>query len=375
MCKKYSFPFSLLSRIFPYNSPHLRSPYFPVLSRVSMATQPTVKPSSYPSSPPLHSSNTPAPPTNPVPYQTHPPPVSHPFHLQNHSHPMYPPQHLQNHPQYPSHRPPQFPSHSAPQLQSHTNGQTSFSSSMYQRNNPLAHPHSQQSTQPPRNPRVLKSYFSFCRPQNEPHVLPVRKHGKEKLEDMSAVFSLLTATERLENMWARRGAISQEDYENQCEKLIQQYNVLHRSTQASIPNLDLFISEYGCKASMARHRLKAGVPATVTASSSAANKPKDLGKFVVRCTANFHELGNAIDLQQYSVSMLLPSIISLCRSLDSIVRVAAHGRSFDFVKKLTNWRDKLDAMPAHASLSEEDASRLKLDLNTSYEEFESVFND
>lgn len=192
---------------------------------------------------------------------------------------------------------------------------------------------------------------------------------------MSAVFSLLTATERLENMWARRGAISQDDYETQCEKLIGQYNVLRRSTEPSVPNLDLFIAEYECKASMARHRLKAGVPATVTVTSSAANKPKDVGKFVVRCTAAFFDLVNCIEMKQLDVQILLPSLAGLCRSLDSIVRTAARGRSFEFVEKLTNWRDKLHDMPAHGALSPEEASQLKLDLDTSYQEFESVFND
>lgn len=227
---------------------------------------------------------------------------------------------------------------------------------------------------PSRTPPPM-SHFSYLPPQGDPHPLTTGKRDKERLEDMSAVFSLLTATDRLENVWARRGAISQEEYEKQCEKLIQQYNVLRPSTESSIPDLDLFISEYDCKASMARHRLKVGVPATVTPLSSVAHKPKDLGKYVVRCTANFYELVNSIELGQHSVSTLLPSVVSLCRSLDNIIRVAARGKSYEFVIKLVKWRDRLYAMPAHATLSEEDASRLKLDLNTSYEEFENVLND
>lgn len=193
---------------------------------------------------------------------------------------------------------------------------------------------------------------------------------------MSAVFSLLTATERLENMWARRGAISQPDYEQHCERLIQQYNMLKHSTEASIPNLDLFIAEYDCKASMARPRLKAGVAATMRSGSAHAKpKEKDLGKYVMRCTSLFHQLATCIDVHQIEVNMLLPDLSSLTKTLDAIGRITTRGQDFQFINKLSRWRDKLSTMPAHAQLSPEDATQLKLDLHTSFQEFESVFND
>lgn len=189
------------------------------------------------------------------------------------------------------------------------------------------------------------------------------------------MFSLLTATERLENMWARRGAISQYDYETQCEKLIQQHNVLRLSTEASIPNLDLFIAEYDCKASMARPRLKAGVPATVAVPTAASGKPKDLGKFVMRCTTLFHQLATYIELNQTEVNMLLLDLSSLTRTLDTIGRMTTRGNDFDFTRKLIKWNEKLNSMPAHTQLSLEEATQLKLDLDTSFQEFERVFND
>lgn len=188
---------------------------------------------------------------------------------------------------------------------------------------------------------------------------------------MSAVFSLLTATERLENIWARRGAIAQDDYEQQCEKLIQQYSVLRGSTQTTIPNIDLFIAEYECKASKARPRLKAGVPATVLVPGG-GGKGKDQGKFVMRCTTLFHYLGNCLDMNQRAVRLLLPDLISLMKMLN---RITTLGTDFEFGKKIRWWVDKLNAMPAADELSEEEASQLKLDLDKGFAEFESAYND
>lgn len=187
---------------------------------------------------------------------------------------------------------------------------------------------------------------------------------------MSAIFSILTATERLENMWARRGAINQEDYERQCEKLIQQYSVLRTTTEAAIPNIDLFIAEYDVKASLARPRLKAGVPATVMGKGSA--KDKDQGKFIMRCTSLFHHVSNCIDMNQRAVGLLLPDLISLMKTLN---RIPTLGHDFEFRDKIRFWVEKLNSMPAADELSEHDASQLKLDLDSGYVEFESAYND
>ncbi|CAN8070534.1 unnamed protein product [Agarophyton chilense] len=211
--------------------------------------------------------------------------------------------------------------------------------------------------------------FSTKPPSGTPVKLFSNKAEKEMYEDMSAVFSLLTATERLENIWARRGAIAQNDYEQQCEKLIQQYRVLRTSTEKSIPNIDKFIAEYECKASKARPRLKAGVPATVAVVS---NTTKDLGKFVMRCTTLFHYCTSCIDMNQRAVNVLLPDLTSLMKTL---ARVPALGNNFEFGKKIRVWVEKLNAMPANDELTEQDAAQLKLDLDNGYAEFERAYND
>lgn len=231
-----------------------------------------------------------------------------------------------------------------------------------------SHPHSHTTSQLSINSSA--PIFSPAKPVGESLKLFHDKREKEMYEDMSAVFSLLTATERLENIWARRGAISQDDYERQCEKLIQQYAVLRNSTEKAIPNIDLFIAEYDCKASKARPRLKAGVPATVLLSSG--GKPKDQGKFVMRCTTLFHYVGNCIEMNQRGVSFLLPDLISLMKTLN---RITTLGQDFEFNEKIRWWVQKLNSMSATDELTEEDSSQLKLDLDKGFSEFESAYND
>lgn len=223
-----------------------------------------------------------------------------------------------------------------------------------------------------RNPP--KSAFSVQPPAGEPERLHSHPDERDVYDDMSAVFSLLTAMERLENMWARRGAIAQDEYELQCEKLIQQYAVLRPSTERSIPNLDEFIARFECKAHMARARLKAGVPSTVVVPGAAAGKPKDLGKFSMRCTEQFHQLVTCIETGQLEVGLLLPELASLAKSLETTCRMTGKS-NVEFNDKLKVWKDRLNSISASSSLSLEDAAQLKLDLDTSYIEFKGVFND
>lgn len=195
------------------------------------------------------------------------------------------------------------------------------------------------------------------------------KNG-EAFEDMSAVFSVITATERLENIWARRSAISNEEYERHCELLIQQYNVL--KTSPAVPKLDMFIVEYGVKANRARTRLTSGVPATVMEPGRGGGLKKEQNKYVLRCTSLFHHLGNCIDMGQVQVGDLLPDLISLMKTLS---RIAVLDANFEFGGRVRAWVERLNGMQAAEELTNEDATQLKLDLDNGFTEFELAIND
>lgn len=213
----------------------------------------------------------------------------------------------------------------------------------------------------------MSSRIGPVRPTGERQRLYTDKHERERFDDMAAIFSLLTATERLENMWARRGATPQQDYEMQCDRLIKQYKTL-AATGNAVPDLRRFIAEYDCKANLAYARLEEGVPATVL------GRNKNVYKYVMNCTSMFYHLSDTIVMEQTGVDVLLPELTTLNRNLETIKRMAPHS-NYDFNQKINAWSQRLNEMPAHKKLSNEDAAQLKLDLDTSFQEFERAFND
>ena len=185
---------------------------------------------------------------------------------------------------------------------------------------------------------------------------------------MSAIFSLLTATERLENMWARRGAITPHDYELQCSELLQQYAAL-RDTAGSI-NLDRFIAEYDIKANKARPRVLSGVPGTL---GRGGGRREEQGSLVLKSSNLFHSISNCLDMKQHEVGILLPMVISLIKMLGRITTL--HGKDFEFLDELRGWVQKLNALPSTDSLDEEEASRFRIQLDVGYNEFENIIAD
>lgn len=213
------------------------------------------------------------------------------------------------------------------------------------------------------------SLFSSKPPTGEPIVLLRDEAEKDRFEDMSAVFSLITTTERLENIWARRGAFSKDDYEHHCETLIHSYNALRPSIDKYIPNIDMFIAEYDCKASKARGRLQAGVPATVQVAGAGTAKAKDRERAVMRCTFLFHEITNTIDLKQLSKYFLLPSLTSLMKMLNVL---STQNDNLEINHKLRKWVEKLNDMQPYEQLTDEEGSALRLDMDLGFDEFETL---
>lgn len=213
------------------------------------------------------------------------------------------------------------------------------------------------------------SLFSSKPPTGEAIVLFQDEAEKDRFEDMSAVFSLITTTERLENIWARRGAFSKDDYEHHCETLIHSYNALRPSIDKYIPNIDKFIAEYDCKASKARGRLQAGVPATVQVAGAGTAKAKDRERAVMRCTFLFHEITNTIDLKQLSKYFLLPSLTSLMKMLNVL---STQNDNLEINHKLRKWVEKLNDMQPYEQLTDEEGSALRLDMDLGFDEFETL---
>lgn len=228
------------------------------------------------------------------------------------------------------------------------------------------------SQQQPQKPEV-KSLFSFVPPKGDAQKLYKAKKDKEPYEDMASIFSILTATERLENMWARRGAIHQQDYEKQCDILIQQYNVLKGAIEHTVPSLERFIVDYDMKINFAANRLKAGVPQT----ASSAPGGKALGRVAMNCTSSFITILDCIESNLVEVGTLLPYLTTLTFNLDTMRKNAArNGQDANIdIREPYEWRERLNEMGAHESLTLEQAKQLKVDIDNAYQAFEHTLND
>lgn len=216
-----------------------------------------------------------------------------------------------------------------------------------------------------------ESVFSMHAPKGTPITLFGRtaeeKKTREVYEDMSTMFSIITTTERLENIQTRyHNLISAEAYEKHCRQLVHLYNTLHTAAEDTIPRLDKFMAQYELRAGKARLRLKHGFEPVEPV------RPEDESKFVFRATTLFHCVGNCIDMDQLAVGMLLPDLITLMKTLQ---RIASLGEDFGFLPTLKNWVEKLNSMPAAEELEIEDAKQLKLDLDNGYAEFDSAISD
>lgn len=221
----------------------------------------------------------------------------------------------------------------------------------------------------------MASLFSFSPPGGDAQKLFKGAKEKERYEDMASIFSILTATERLENMWARRGAIHQQDYEKQCDILIQQYNVLKGPIERTVPSLERFIVDYDMKINFAANRLKAGVPQTVTTGTHSGGKA--IGRVAMNCTSSFITITDCIESNLVEVGTLLPYLTTLTFNLDAMKRNAVrNGQDSNIdIREPYEWREKLNEMPAHERLSVEQAKQLKVDIDNAYQAFEHTLND
>lgn len=177
------------------------------------------------------------------------------------------------------------------------------------------------------------------------------------------MYALFVATERIEKLW-RRDAITDEEYEANCYRLIQKFEALRSATHDTIKDIDAFYAEYNISAASGKHRLVyAKVPGTIE-----VRRPDDeaQGRHNIHCVQNFIGLVDNIELNQRTPEDLLNLSSSLLRSLGQV-----HGLSqdFPFREKLKAWIAKLSTMQPTEELSEEDAARFKMDVNTGYTDY------
>ena len=202
--------------------------------------------------------------------------------------------------------------------------------------------------------------------EDESIELALTKEEKHKYVTMSEIFALIKAVDHLERAW-QRDSISSKDYERDCWTLIQKYRSIKATTDGVITDMDRFVEEYKIQAPKGYYRLiKAGMPATVEVSGRNSRNDREQMKNAAQCVQNFITLMDSLQLNVKTVEALLPGSIALIETLD---KVDAVPRNFEFKEKLRRWVSKMNGMRAVDELSADDSSEFALDLETSYQAF------
>eukprot|EP00834_Sanchytrium_tribonematis_P007003 NODE_576_length_5827_cov_0.654853.p5 type:complete len:181 gc:universal NODE_576_length_5827_cov_0.654853:409-951(+) len=171
--------------------------------------------------------------------------------------------------------------------------------------------------------------------------------NKKMLEAHADVYSLLLRLDYIEKEFIR-DAISQEEYDIWCPKLISQFRTAINLIDL---NIDQFYDNYNLNFSAAKHRLSEGVASQLPASSS---------KMVAEVVQSFITLMDACKLGMNSIDQLGPllqDVLAGCKKLD---------RKYP---KLVEWNSNLSTKKASDTLDEEQIRQFVYDLENSYSLF------
>lgn len=189
---------------------------------------------------------------------------------------------------------------------------------------------------------------------------------KRALDDLAGLYSIINACEALETAYTR-DAVSSDDYERECKRLISQFKLDEATLIGSgkIRDVPSFMAEYGVNCPRATHRLlEAGVPATVT---HASHDNRGVAAIVAETTQAYITTLDALKLEQRAVDEIQPLMSDLMGSLTRVPGLNVS--TFDGCKKVEEWLSRLNQLRAVDNLSEDDARQLIHDLDQSYTAF------
>ena len=170
---------------------------------------------------------------------------------------------------------------------------------------------------------------------------------RKSLELHADIYSLLLRLDYIEKAFIR-DALSQEEYDLWCPKLISQFRTAINLIDM---NFNDYYAKYDLKFTAAKQRIMEGVASQIPSSSS---------KMVAEVVQSFITLMDACKLGMTSidqVSPLLSDVITGTKKLD---------RGYP---KLVEWSSKFSTKKASDNLTEEEIRQFVFDLESSYSAF------
>ncbi|CAL8069858.1 unnamed protein product [Orchesella dallaii] len=189
---------------------------------------------------------------------------------------------------------------------------------------------------------------------------------REKYDNMSDLFSILTTLQQLEKAYIR-DCVTPKEYTAACSKLLVQYKSAIKLVQGheDCPNIEAFIKKFKIDCHAALQRIKEDRP--ITFKDDKGNTSKCIADIV----ALFITLMDKVRLEMRAMDQLQPDLRDL---MDTMNRLTLVPGDFEGKTKMQNWIDTFSNMSASDELDEEQARQLTHDLEVSYNAFNRLLH-
>lgn len=188
---------------------------------------------------------------------------------------------------------------------------------------------------------------------------------RRQYDDLADFYAIIKATEHLERAYIS-SSITQDEYTQECQKLIGQFKVSERALIASntITSTKDFLKQYQVDCPRAEERLLgSGVPATTFYQVSSSHGG---GVAIAETTQTLITAMDALKLDQRAVDDIHPLLSDI---MSSITKVPDLPSSFSGLDKLREWLSTLNGMRAADEIDEDQARQLIFDLENIYSSF------
>jgi len=187
---------------------------------------------------------------------------------------------------------------------------------------------------------------------------------REMYDNLADLYAIIKTLDHLEKAYLR-DAITANDYNTNCTKLINQYKTVQNLVKDVAPDLTKFMQEYRMDCKAASQRVKIGVSATVEHRDPNAELNKT-AMYVAETVQYFITAMDSLKLNMAAVDQVQPLIQDLVESLN---RVPSLPHDFEGKEKLKSWLIIMNKMKASDELNPEQTRQLLFDLETAYTAF------
>lgn len=191
---------------------------------------------------------------------------------------------------------------------------------------------------------------------------------RRRYEDLADLYAILRTTEFLELAHNRDCIESQSEYEEQCQKLINQFKATEKALLQSgqMESLEQFLLQFQVvDCPRALERIRIGAPqGSAAGTQNAASNSKSTIQAVKDLTELFIYCSNLISLNHRAVDELLPQLEALVKTIDKAKLLLGVSLPGNEELALQQWVKRMQAMRASDEIDEEQARQLLFDLNT-----------